>query len=347
MRILKILSINLIFLAITFSGIEFLFRLLFNFNSNFYGLDSRTKPGLVNVHPYGEIPINSGNYYDNEWEETKTKKRFAYFGDSVVYGVGAGYPFRITEYLDQFNNEVEHVNISGGLGANFLGLGSANKISKLLEVIKVDKLVYVMNLNDIGPLAYQNSDKKVEDLFAMSNLAKFMQSISFIDKKFRGNSVFYTFFRLKIKNFLVTKLGLNASGFKAIELEPLRFSTDIKKSARNLAFISNDLLAKRINFCILILPYEMQISKDAARTYRQLGIYFEDEFLEYKTQQIFIDEFQKFSNIDIYKLGQNFPQENVGTFFVFNKGDKIDFNHPNRLGHKFLSKEISEKNLCY
>ena len=347
MRLLKTIAINLILITFSFSIIELLFRSLINFNSDFYGIDTRSKSDLVNIHPYGKIPINSNKYYDNEWDKPKVKKRFAYFGDSVLYGVGAGYPFRITEYLDELNTNIEHVNISGGLGANFLGLGGTNKILRVLKDLQIDKLIYVMNLNDIAPLAYQKKEKKIEDLYAMSNLAKFMRSISSIDIKLRGKSVFYTFFRLKMKNFLVTRYRINESGFKAIELEPIKYSEDIKKSARNLAFIVNDLKINKINLCILILPYEMQISNDADKIYSELNIFYEDQFLDFQTQKVFIEEFKRFSDVEIFKLGQNFPQDKVGTYFVFNKGDKVDFNHPNHLGHELLSKEIFERNLCY
>jgi hypothetical protein len=36
----------------------------------------------------------------------------------------------------------------------------------------------------------------------------------------------------------------------------------------------------------------------------------------------------------------------AGTYFVYNKGDKIDFNHPNRLGHALLAKGFSESGAC-
>ena len=44
------------------------------------------------------------------------KKKIAYFGDSIVYGVGAGFPYRFTEYLDKLSPEFDHLNLSGGVG---------------------------------------------------------------------------------------------------------------------------------------------------------------------------------------------------------------------------------------
>ena len=47
--------------------------------------------------------------------QSKIKKRYGYIGDSVIYGVGAGFPYRITEYLDIFEPNIEHVNLSAAL----------------------------------------------------------------------------------------------------------------------------------------------------------------------------------------------------------------------------------------
>ena len=90
----------------------------------------------------------------------------------------------------------------------------------------------------------------------------------------------------------------------------------------------------------------MQISRDAFVTYRDLNLYFEDDFINFKTQEIFIREFKKYSDNKIYFLGLSFEEKPVGTYFVYNKGDKIDFNHPNSLGHKILANEINEKRYC-
>ena len=38
-------------------------------------------------------------------------------------------------------------------------------------------------------------------------------------------------------------------------------------------------------------------------------------------------------------------KKKIGHYFVFNKGDKIDFNHPNK-GHLVIAKEINKKNIC-
>ena len=59
--------------------------------------------------------------------------------------------------------------------------------------------------------------------------------------------------------------------------------------------------------------------------YRNLGINFEDEFINFYTQKLFISKFKQFSNSDIYYLGSSLPESEVGEYFVYNLGDKNRF----------------------
>ena len=45
-------------------------------------------------------------------------------------------------------------------------------------------------------------------------------------------------------------------------------------------------------------------------------------------------------------LINSFEEKEVGAYFVYNLGDKIDFNHPNRLGHKLIAQQINDRNIC-
>ena len=146
---------------------------------------------------------------------------------------------------------------------------------------------------------------------------------------------------------MVLKNGINFSGFIAIELEPNKYKKEIKNAAKSLAVLLNNLDSKEVETCVLIIPYEMQISENAAIKYKEIGVRFEDEFLDFKTQKVFIDEFKDNSELEINFLGKNFDQRPVGHFYVFDKGDKIDFNHPNPKGHYVLSEEIASRNLCF
>ena len=308
-------------------------------------MPKKSKKGF-NKHPYGLIPINSSGFYDNDWDEPKTKPRFAFFGDSVTYGVGAGYPFRITEYLDNMNKEIEHINISGGVGISFSALGSVDNIRKITVDNKIDKLIYLMNLNDISDLAYSKNEKKDIKYIKKNNLVIIKSRLFFIDKFLRGNSKLYTYIRFKLKNIILLKFKLNETGYKAIELTPDKYINDINFAAKQLGEKISKLEKMNIKVCTLILPYEMQISKSAANYYKKIGINFDENFLEFKTQKIFISEFKNNSSAEIFYLKNNFPEDDIGTYYVFNLGDKIDFNHPNRKGHKLIARQIVSQKLC-
>ena len=158
-----------------------------------------------------------------------------------------------------------------------------------------------MNLTDLVEFAYllnNNTEKNnnEESIIPKNYVGELKKLILHIDKKLRGNSVLYTFFRYKIKNFLVTQFGLNFTGFRAIELEPVKFSRDIEQAAMNFAKLIN----KKNNFldiCILMLPYEMQVSTKAKNKYRDIGIKFEDEFINFYTQKLFISKFKEFQKM--------------------------------------------------
>ena len=175
---IKVISINfLVLLGITLAA-EGVLRVFVDFQSDYYFGQKKSISGSINFHPYGNVPINSKGFYDQEWESPKTKHRKAYFGDSVAYGVGAGYPFRITEYLDDFEKKIEHVNISGGLDASMLTLGTSDEIIQLVKNNEIDSIVYLMNLNDIPPLAYSSNIDGITNTDTSQNLLKIKSFIS-------------------------------------------------------------------------------------------------------------------------------------------------------------------------
>ena len=103
----------------------------------------------------------------------------------------------------------------------------------------------MMNLTDLVEFAYllenDNNDFNNNEILSIPKnyVGSIKKFISPLDKKLRGNSVLYTFFRYKIKNFLVAQFGLNFTGFRAIELEPVRYSRDIEQAAINFARLIN------------------------------------------------------------------------------------------------------------
>ena len=170
------------------------------------------------------------DFFDEEFN-LNNKKVIAYFGDSVTYGVGAGYPYRFTEYLDAIDNKFEHINLSGGLG---ISLNSwSNKHENFLIKNKIYRVVYVMNLNDIAPLSKkvfsdkENSNNKPKNIFYLKKIIKPF------DDLLRGPSVFYTYLRFLIKSQFV-KAGYDPSGYEAVELFPNKNEKNIIEASKKL-----------------------------------------------------------------------------------------------------------------
>jgi hypothetical protein len=91
----------------------------------------------------------------------------------------------------------------------------------------------------------------------------------------------------------------------------------------------------------------MQISKDAAKTYSDQGIKWEDGFGNGSTQQI-LRKYLTMKNVYDGRGAFDDVRDTapVGTYFVYNKGDKIDYNHPNREGHALLTKGFETAKSC-
>ena len=331
----------LISLFLTLIILEIVCRIFVNFDSGYYSSSKKNFDKSSIIHPYGKIPINSLGFFDGEFELKKEKQVIAYFGDSVTYGVGAGYPYRFTEYLDELNPKFEHINLSGGIGTS-LNEWSNEKEKYLLDK-NIIRLIYVMNLNDIAPLAKQLSQNNISSS-SVKNLNVLRKFIIPLDNIFRGNSELYTFVRFIIKEQFV-KAGYEASGYESIELFPKKNLQHIIAASKVLDEWLEKTQKQGFKSCVVILPYEMQISKDAANYYRSINIKFEDEFVNFSTQNLIKKNLKNYKKFYIIN-DERFSEKKIGSYFVFDKGDKIDFNHPNRKGHLIIAREIDKKKIC-
>ena len=334
------IAISFVSLIVIFLILELLSRIFVNFEADYYSVSKKKEDNFI-IHPYGKIPVNKFGFFDNEFNLKDKEKVIAYFGDSVTYGVGAGYPYRFTEYLDEIDKKFEHINLSGGLG---ISLNNWNeKYENFLLKNNIRRIVYVMNLNDIAPLSqsFSNEKKKTTKIKNISSIKNFIRPI---DNLLRGQSVFYTYVRFLAKKQLV-KAGYEASGYESIELFPKKNKTYLINASKKIDRWLRLTKQKGFKSCIVVIPYEMQISQDAKNYYQSVNIKFEDNFENFSTQ-IFIKENLKDNKNFFFINDDGFEEKKVGTYFVFNKGDKIDFNHPNRLGHLVIAQEINKKKIC-
>jgi hypothetical protein len=100
-----------------------------------------------------------------------------------------------------------------------------------------------------------------------------------------------------------------------------------------------------IELTVVLLPYEMQICAEAEATYRSLGVRWEDGFINRGVQRLLLQHLSPGVKVlDAYHaFGDESTQADwrsrnrVGQFFVYNAGDKLDWNRPNRAGHKAIA----------
>lgn len=218
-------------------------------------------------------------------------------------------------------------------------------VARIAKQYDLSTVIYGMNLNDILPVVSA-------DAAAAGNVQKpFLHRAQLwveqnLDGHLRGTSYLYNGVRTLFKNAL-TRLGYSHTGFKAAELYPKENEALIRSTAERVNALAIALKKENIGFCVILFPYEMQISNDAASVYRDLGIHWEDGFEQGSTQALL----KKYLRVPaLYDGREAFAGlENtakVGDYFVYNKGDKIDFNHPNRAGHAALTQGLLKSHSC-
>lgn len=168
----------------------------------------------------------------------------------------------------------------------------------------------------------------------------------------RNKSYLYNFVRLRVKNLLVLH-GFEASGFRAAELEPGRHPAVLAATAGRVNAAARRLREEGVRFCVVLLPYEMQISEEAAERYRELGVEWEEGFLHGSPQRALrrllapglevADARAAFLGPDPAASRAANP---LGRFFVYDRGDKIDWNHPTRAGHRRVAEWLLDTGFC-
>ncbi len=335
-------------LALTLLGLEVATRLAVGFHPGYYVGLSGSKSSRTIVYPYGKIIFNSAGYPDGEFLAQKEKPRVAYIGDSVCYGVGAGYGHRLSEVLEKEFGGYEHMNLAFGLGQS---LNEANMAAILRAVrdYKIDKVVYLFNLNDIIPNSL--SDRGSSGVFNKKVLDVF--------NYFRGRSYLFSFLVYRVISSTMIRNGWFSTGDKVIkvsELQPARIEETVAELTARIKSFSSALEKEGAGLITVVLPYEMQISEEAERVYRELGVKWGDGFIERGTQKVvesrlqglgldYVDAYYAF--VDPDNEAESRKKNGLGRFFVYNRGDRLDWNHPNREGHRriaeFLKIQLQEK----
>jgi GDSL-like Lipase/Acylhydrolase len=298
-----------------------------------------TTSNSTQKYPYGELHINSFGYPDVEWNLADPRPRVGVIGDSVTAGVGAGAGYRYTDLLGRRFPDRVFFNFAG-VGQN--GVSGDEVIEEVITLAHrfgLKKIVYGMNLNDILPTA--EGKDAVQESPAIKTL-DFVRS--YVDD-LRGRSYLYNALRTRMKLTLV-RLGYEPHGMEAFELMPARNENAIHDTAARINKLAQALRAQGIGFCAVIFPYEMQISSEAAGAYKGYGIKWEPAFEQGLTQRTLLSYLDgSFKTVNGLNAFRETPARSarVGEYFVYNLGDKLDWNHPNRAGHRVIADYVARE----
>lgn len=335
---LSLFTLFLLFLLI--GMMEIVLRFTISYDIGYY--TAVKKPGVYE-YPYGTIHMNTDGFPDAEFDLTSPKKRIGYFGDSMIFGVGAGDGYRFSDILEKRFPAYEHWTFS--MLANGI---QDNEIIDQAKEYGLNTIIYAFNLNDILPLKKTLQDDRpapssTDDTTWVRKLQSWVwENLDGL----RGRSYLYTWLRTLAKNAL-QKMGYSHTGFIAAELFPDNNRQLIRDTAQRVNGIARALKKNGITFCVVVLPYEMQISKDAQKTYADLGIAWQPGFETGSTQRYLMESFDFAPVYDGQKAFSDVIETaKTGEFFVYNKGDKIDFNHPNREGHRRLAEGFIKSHTC-
>ena len=329
---LTLVLINVVFVALLLVAGEIAARLTTNYEIGYY---TEAKPGPDHKlhYPWGIVPVNAQGYLDEEFNLSSTKPRVGWFGDSVAMGVGAGYPYRISDLVRNSRSDV--------ITWNFARLGAGFESDKAMQVAKdfqLKTVVYLLNLNDILPDEPPQSGGGAVVYNGLSFVKHYLDFL-------RDRSYLYNYLRTAVKN-AVQRVGFEASGYFAFELWPGKSDDVFRSFADRVNATARELRAQGVQMCVVIAPYEMQVSDEAARTYADLGFKWEDGFLKGSTQKKLRTYLDK--DLPVYDGLDAFPDHSakVGSLFVYNAGDKIDWNHPTRAGHAALARGFLQSKTC-
>ncbi len=332
------LSVFLFVFALLIAGLlEIALRFIVPYDIGYY-VAVRDKG--VYTYPYGEIIMNSEGFPDTEFDLDGRKKRIGYFGDSVTFGVGAGRGYRFSDLLEEKFPSYDHWTFS------MLANGIQDQaIVDMVESHGLDGVVYALNLNDLLPtVEAKDETQNIDRPPLLYRLQMWVRTVP--DQYLRGTSYLYTWLRTTVKNAL-TRFGVSDTGFQAAELFPSQNKDVLEDVAARVNATGKALRARGIPFCVILLPYEMQVSGHAAQIYRHLGVDWEEGFEDGSTQKLIKDALEVRHIYDGLAAFEGLKDSaQAGDFFVYNKGDKIDFNHPNRAGHARLTDGFLNSRAC-
>jgi hypothetical protein len=226
----------------------------------------------------------------------------------------------------------------GGPGED--GIADDRAIDKIIEIterFRLKKIVYAMDLNDILPNKEAAETQHSELHKAKPLIKRYLDTL-------RARSYVYNYLRLKLAN-AAARMGYGYHGDEAFELNPVRNGAIVDQTVGRINKLWGRLKSRGVDLCVALFPYEMQISAEAAARYRQDGVRWSNELLQGEPQEMILGRLSP--EIVAVDLAPAFPQRRdgrrpieVGEYFVFNRGDALDWVHPNREGHRMIAEYL-------
>jgi hypothetical protein len=305
-----------------------------------YRLDYYTGSTVSNrliKYPFGDMPFNSNGYPDREWDRADPRIRVGFWGDSITSGVGAGFAYRYTDIISDTRQDKYYMNF-GGPGED--GVADDRAIDKIVELAqryRLKKIIYAMDLNDLLP-DQEAAEARHSELYKAKPLVK-----QYLDV-LRTRSYVYNYVRVKLTDAAV-RMGYGYHGDEAFELHPARNAVIVNQTVDRINKLSVSLKRHEVDLCVVLFPYEMQVSADAAARYQQDGVRWSSELLRGEPQKMILGRLAR--EIVAVDLAPAFHQSRhgpgpirVGEYFVFNQGDALDWVHPNRDGHRLIAEYL-------
>lgn len=338
-NVAKIVFWNLAVLLALIGIGEIVCRLAVSYNPSYY--TSIDVQGRDLVYPYGIVKMNALGHPDDEFDLADPRPRIAYVGDSVTWGVGAGHGYRFSDILERKLPGFQHMTLAS-IADGFRTKKRMEYIKNQAEKLGVDHVIYFYNLNDTLPdIDEANARVPARRVLHAGILTDVINITRANTEGLRNKSYLFNWLRFKVR-VLLLQLGIEYHGEEAYELFPERNKDVIKETAARIHYLNYMLEDAGIDFLVVLVPYEMQISEEAARTYDALGIDWEQGFIDRRPQQLLVEELMpEIQVIDAYDAFVRAPKDRkrikVGELFVYDEGDSLDWNHPNREGHKRIA----------
>jgi hypothetical protein len=325
--------------------------------SNMSAVEQRTRGSgpyvpKLSTH-FGGVPvtINSHGWRDDEYSLKKPEgvSRIMVVGDSVTFGYGVRLEEMFAKVLERGLNSQGlgrfEVISMGGAGGNTYS--QSRIIKENVAIYDPDLVILVFNLNDILPKIFGKKTARSTD--GDRSISRSISRTSLdvrrtLDTKFRSRSHLYFLVRERMKVWL-RPFGIASPAMvplAAFDMESNSGRAAWRDTSGALLEIAHQLDSDKVKFLLAVLPVDMQLSPEIADLYRRdYGFVFDDSLVNGLPQKIIAD-FARGHGIACVDLLPSFRKDPHEQTFFRIYGGSIDWNHPNRLGHKIIGEQLNK-----